>query len=482
MKKIFSLAAFLCVSLYMSGSFNYKGIWYEPDGLECTVVGCDEDVHYLSIPDVAFDSTIIYQNGEPYAVSYNFYAPTKIGRSAFSGKRHIIGVSLGNVTWIEDYAFQNTIITDVTSVWVAYVGDYAFADCQLLVTANFPMATYIGTSAFSNCGLLQAFVLPPDLTHLGSYTFDNCRDLDYVTCTCPLLKEIPDYCFHNCEDLREFNFPTAQMERIGRNAFDGCYSLDEISIPDDIKNIGTEAFRGCTQMRKVYLNGAHTTLGENAFADCPSITTLRLTANEYTPKMDRVFNGSQGSLQVIELKDNSTFIREDCFAGFKAIHTVDMRENVTSIGARAFMGCTALKTIPLPNTLVSIGEAAFYNTGLETVTFPASLQTIGGEAFRYCSHMTSMTSKAEMPPVCSAGRVFDGVDKSIPLYVPSGSVSYYQTADQWKDFFTIQAIDETSSVGFVAEDKPSHDKHLHNGQILILRGDKVYTITGQEVK
>jgi hypothetical protein len=47
-------------------------------------------------------------------------------------------------------------------------------------------------------------------------------------------------------------------------------------------------------------------------------------------------------------------------------------------------------------------------------------------------------------------QVFCEVDKSIPLYVPVGSISSYQSADQWKDFTNILPISaqetETTSV------------------------------------
>ena len=47
-----------------------------------------------------------------------------------------------------------------------------------------------------------------------------------------------------------------------------------------------------------------------------------------------------------------------------------------------------------------------------------------------------------MPPTCE-NNVFDGVDKSIPLYVPAESVDAYKAAYVWKDFFNILPIEGT---------------------------------------
>ena len=45
-----------------------------------------------------------------------------------------------------------------------------------------------------------------------------------------------------------------------------------------------------------------------------------------------------------------------------------------------------------------------------------------------------------MPPEIGLEGVFDGVPKSIPLYVPGESIEAYQLADGWKEFMIITGI------------------------------------------
>ena len=97
-----------------------------------------------------------------------------------------------------------------------------------------------------------------------------------------------------------------------------------------------------------------------------------------------------------------------------------------------------------------------------------------------CTGLTSVTCFATTPPQLDYG-VFSGVDISIPLYVPAGSVSAYKSADQWKDFTNILPISQQGVEEVLSNQVPS-TKILHNGQILILRGEKTYTLQGQEVK
>ena len=96
--------------------------------------------------------------------------------------------------------------------------------------------------------------------------------------------------------------------------------------------------------------------------------------------------------------------------------------------------------------------------------------------------MTSVTCEAVNPPSLSE-YVFNKVDKSIPLYVPSESISAYQTANQWKDFKNIQAIPVQESLPTIYHNfTNTSQKLIRNGNVYVLRGDCTYTLTGAEVK
>ena len=90
------------------------------------------------------------------------------------------------------------------------------------------------------------------------------------------------------------------------------------------------------------------------------------------------------------------------------------------------------------NGLTSIGNSEFISCkNLTSIAIPNSVTYIDKLAFKGCIGLTSISVLAETPP--SLGNyVFYKVDKSIPVYVPCGSLEAYQNANGWNEFTDIQ--------------------------------------------
>ena len=90
------------------------------------------------------------------------------------------------------------------------------------------------------------------------------------------------------------------------------------------------------------------------------------------------------------------------------------------------------------------------------------MQSIGKEAFSDCTAMTKLISHAMTPPVCDS-QALDDISKWVcTLSVPKGTVSSYQQAAQWKEFFF---IDEgaTGILRTVSNDSKSFKTYNING-------------------
>ena len=73
------------------------------------------------------------------------------------------------------------------------------------------------------------------------------------------------------------------------------------------------------------------------------------------------------------------------------IYSVIIRNGVMSIGGQAFRSCSHIKSVILPKTLTSIGNEAFeYCDKLSSIDLPESLTSIGNEAFNECTSLKNI--------------------------------------------------------------------------------------------
>ena len=79
-----------------------------------------------------------------------------------------------------------------------------------------------------------------------------------------------------------------------------------------------------------------------------------------------------------------------------AVETVDLPEGMTEIPAAAFNGATNLKSVNIPASVETIGVNAFRSTALETLTVPATVKTISYGAFRDMDSLTTVTIEGDV--------------------------------------------------------------------------------------
>ena len=131
--------------------------------------------------------------------------------------------------------------------------------------------------------------------------------------------------------------------------------------------------------------------------------------------------------------------------------------------------------------VTEISEGAFQNnTSLTEVSIPASITSIGANAFAGCTNLKSITVNIIVPinlavigargfTRATGDNVFEGVNKeTCILYVPAGSVDAYKAAPVWKEFKHILPIKTSTGIqGVVQTDGGPFD---------------VFNLSGQKVK
>ena len=138
------------------------------------------------------------------------------------------------------------------------------------------------------------------------------------------------------------------------------------------------------------------------------------------------------SLTSVFIPNTVTTYEEQIFKNCPNLASVSLSHNCKRISGEMFAHCTSLTNISLPNDLLYIdNNNAFQGcTGLEKITIPSTIITIGHYAFDGCRSLTSVTVLATTPPTLSPMYVFDNTN-NCPIYVPSESVEAYKTTTNW---------------------------------------------------
>jgi hypothetical protein len=127
-----------------------------------------------------------------------------------------------------------------------------------------------------------------------------------------------------------------------------------------------------------------------------------------------------------------TVIADYAFAQSFNLKSVNLGSGVTTIGLGAF-GLTGLESVSLPASLTSIGTQAFTGcSNLTSVSIPASVTSIGGQAFYYCPDLTTVCMQATTPPTLGSAAFYNC--NLTTIYVPNDKVGDYKAAPNWSAY------------------------------------------------
>ncbi len=176
--------------------------------------------------------------------------------------------------------------------------------------------------------------------------------------------------------------------------------LETAKLPKDLESIGCRAFENCRMLQKVTIPATVTEIDDSAFDNCRSLSAVHFGGSTEEQGDDPAT--SQCALQ--------------------------------RIGNWAFYNCYQLQELNIPEGVTEIGNSAFYGcSSLENLVLPSSLLTIGDYGFSLCSNLERIIVNAAVPPVVEA-KTFYEVDRSIPVYVPKGSLEAYKADAYWSEF------------------------------------------------
>ncbi len=287
-------------------------------------------------------------------------------------------------------------------IGLSSIDNYEFNPCTNLSSIKFPNSIIsIGAAAFRSNGLSGCLIIPNSVISIGNGAFSFCRSLTSLNIGNSLIS-IGGGAFSGCDSLEQI------IVEAGNTVYDSRENCNAI-----IKTNTNELEVGC---KNTIIPNSVISIGASAFEDCTGLTS-------------------------VVLPNSITSIGDYAFSGCSGLPSIEIPNSVTTIGISAFSYCSGLTSIEIPNSLTSIPGSAFSHcSGLTSIVLPNSITSIGDYAFSGCSGMTSMTVLVETPPSLGYYYVFSNVNKSIPVYIPCGTMSAYSEASGWNQFTNYQEI------------------------------------------
>ena len=443
-----------------------------------------------------------------------------VGEWAFSGCSGLTSITIpNNLTSIEWGAFY--WCTGLTSVTipnsVTSIVNWAFGGCSGLTSITIPNSvTSIGSFAFDGCRGLTSITIPNSVTSIGNRAFENCSGLTSIVSEIDDLFEITENVFpisntivltipvgtksaylstagwnkfKNIFEVGEeiivigqvyesggiyykidvnntvsvisgeskysgdiiipsqvvFGKTSYSVTSIDNRAFYGCDGLTSITIPNSVTSIGSDAFRDCSGLTSITIPNSVTDIGWLAFYYCSGLTSVTIP-NSVTRIGMCAFSGCSSLTSIRVESGNPKYdSRDDCNAIvetssnklIQGCNNTTISNSVTSIGENAFRYYSALTSVTIPNSVTSIGEYAFDEcSALTSVIIPKSVASIDECAF-YNNSLTYIKIEAEYPPLSDIHAFSRQTYINAILAVPIGTKEKYLATEGWNRFINI---------------------------------------------
>ena len=115
-----------------------------------------------------------------------------------------------------------------------------------------------------------------------------------------------------------------------------------VLIVSGVTGIGNYAFRNCTDLTSVTIPDSVTTIAENAFSGCTG-----LVDPDGFQIAGTVLTDYQGNKKYVSVPDGVTRIDDEAFSGHSEIIEITLPASLKSVGSNAFSGCTGLAAVSI---------------------------------------------------------------------------------------------------------------------------------------
>ena len=370
----------------------------------------DEGVLYDNVKE----SLIFYPQAKT-GTSYTLPSTVKtiktgaMGRGSSDYPKNLTTLTLPkSVTTIEYRAFyynkKLATLTIPADGALESIAEEAFYNATALKALNVPASVEeIGKTAFRGCTALATLTFDDGSKTLsiGEYAFYGCSNTNFKTLKLPArLSVLGGNSFNGCSKLTSVDMSSCGVQTIGASAFRSCTNLATVEFPANVVTIERYAFAS-SGLTSAVMPASVTTMEDNVFSGCAKLATFRLTPDA---------NGNYAMVSFGTWDSGSKiYYNYAMFSGCKLLNNVELPDCVTMIGESMFNGCAALTNITVPAGITAIGKNAFNGTAITSFDIPDTVTEIGEGAFRNCTKLESVTLNEYTETLTSIGaNAFNG--------------------------------------------------------------------------
>jgi hypothetical protein len=391
------------------------------------------------------------------------------------------------------------------------IGEYAFYECSSLTSITIPNSvTGIGEGAFYECSSLTSVTINSDAivnkAHTSSSNLSNIfgsQVTKYIIGD--NVKGIGEYAFYGCSSLKSITIPNS-VKSIGEYAFrgTGIYDNDDnwendvlyindclievdefisgaYKIKEGTRLIANRAFSGCSSLTSITIPNSVTSIGYRAFDACDKLVDVYCYAITPPATEGEDAFSNYNAFLYIPCENKKAYMLDAVWGDFKYIECIES-DNVTT---------DEIVVTPSDNevnvTWPTVSGAASYELVIKDKNGNIVCTLIFNANGQLTSIAFNAPSRNGVPAQTqSAGFSFtitgldSGTNYNLTLTAKdnSGNIIEETTIPFQTDY--PEGIEDISSSSLQGGDRGR--LILRDGQVLILRNGKTYTMQGQEVK
>ena len=362
---------------------------------------------------------------------------------------------------------------------VKRIGDNAFAYCSSLTSVSVPNSVEsIGLEAFGYCSELTVIEIPSSVKEIGEGVFMCCSNLRKIsvdrsnqqykivnegllTADGELLLVVPA----KNANLNETYVVPDGVKRIGNYAFVNNSYINRIELPEGVLSIGDMAFGALMSGGhiEVLLPKSLEKIGSNIFlANFNADIKIDILAT--TPPVVSGGFGASSTMFISVPKGAKEAYNVAPWNGHTIVERVEINEvfEVDGISYKKISeeACEVVGRVDNSAGIVQIPAEVNYSAQvfhvtaiganafeddieLTNVVIPASVVSIGDNAFGGCSNLAAFTMVDAIPPA-TGDAVFDGCSKLTAIYVPEEAKDAYDVAP-WNSYAITEIPKEGTS-------------------------------------